>query len=110
MPVSVGRLVTSSVKASMPPAEAPTAAINKSFLCSERAESSSLEELRELRPGDFGFIYFFPSRRNERICIRQECRASCTTVLPENDSVHQLMPGYGRQDDCFPDSSLSGDG
>src|SRR5215471_6818319 len=90
MPVSVGRLVTSSVKASMPPAEAPTAAINKSFLCSDRAESSSLEELRELRPDDFGFIYFFqvietrgyPSgRRVEQVVQRCYQRMTVCTSL-----------------------------
>src|SRR5215467_1359783 len=60
MPVSVGRLLTSSVKASMPPAEAPTAAIRRSFLRSGGAEPSSLEELRASRPVDFGFISFVP--------------------------------------------------
>src|SRR5215472_5583055 len=62
MPVSVARLLMSSVNASMPPAEAPTAAIKKSFLRSEAAGVSSLEELRGwLAPDNFDFI-FSPSR------------------------------------------------
>src|SRR6266852_8034144 len=57
MPVSSGRLVTSSVKASIPPAEAPMAAIKRSLLGSGDGESLSFGELRGLvRPDDFDFI------------------------------------------------------
>src|SRR5215467_12069097 len=66
MPVSVARLLMSSVKASIPPAEAPTAAINRSFLRSG-AGLSSFGELRGwLRPGDFDFIYSLQSSKTAR--------------------------------------------
>lgn len=57
MPVSVGRLVTSSVKASMPPAEAPIAAIRRSFLRSEGEEAREPEAFFSFdRRVDFDFM------------------------------------------------------
>src|SRR5215469_12913946 len=57
MPVSVAKLLISSVNASIPPAEAPTAAINRSFLRSGAGALDSFGTLRKpLRPDDFDFI------------------------------------------------------
>src|SRR5438045_8887028 len=79
MPVSVGRLLTSSVNASMPPADAPTAAIRRSFLRSGGGPSPSAALRGWFRPDDFGFI-FTPNLLNGWVFTRQggarvgECR------------------------------------
>src|SRR5215472_18666314 len=98
MPVSVARLLMSSVNASMQPAEAPTAAIRRSFLRSEGAEPSSLEELRGwLSPCTFDFI-FSPSRLNGWVFTRQggervvDCRYGRITVSQPPVAWHRL-PG-----------------
>src|SRR5215472_7253318 len=62
MPVSVAKLLISSVNASIPPAEAPTAAINRSFLRSGAGAFDSFGTLREpLRPDDLDFIFLSKS-------------------------------------------------
>src|SRR5215475_5931252 len=85
----------------MPPAEAPIATINKSFLCSESAEGSSLEELRGLRPDDFGFIYFFqvaqtrgcPSgRRGEQVVTHYNERTTVCASLCSATAAGMTAP------------------